>query len=117
MWRIILLSTVQSLFLAGGQVFLKLATRRVEQVSFTWTFIREQLTNWWWLASGICMAVATVLWLYIIKHYNFSVAYPMISISYVFGMLAAIFIFHESVSLSRWLGVFLIMGGVVLITR
>jgi undecaprenyl phosphate-alpha-L-ara4N flippase subunit ArnE len=117
MWRIILLSTVQSLFLAGGQVFLKFATRRVEGVSFTWTFAREQLTNWWWLATGGCMVVATVLWLYIIKHFNFSVAYPMISISYVFGMLAAIFIFHESVPVTRWVGVALIMGGVILIAR
>jgi undecaprenyl phosphate-alpha-L-ara4N flippase subunit ArnE len=85
--------------------------------SFTWTFFRELLTNWWLLGSGICMAAATVLWLYIIKHFDFSMVYPMISISYVFGMLAAIYIFHETVPTVRWLGVLLIMGGVILITK
>jgi undecaprenyl phosphate-alpha-L-ara4N flippase subunit ArnE len=44
-------------------------------------------------------------------------AYPMISLSYVFGMLAAIFIFHESIPAARWIGVFLIMSGCVLIAR
>jgi undecaprenyl phosphate-alpha-L-ara4N flippase subunit ArnE len=32
-------------------------------------------------------------------------------------MLAAVFIFHESIPLTRWLGVLLIMGGCVLIAR
>ncbi|MDR2130201.1 MAG: EamA family transporter [Odoribacteraceae bacterium] len=117
MWRIIVLSTVQCLFLSVGQVCLKFAVNRMGAVSYTWAFVREQLTNWWLLASGLCMVAATLLWLYIIKHYDFSVAYPMISISYVFGMLAAVFIFHETVPPTRWLGVLLIMGGVILTAK
>ncbi|GHS87829.1 hypothetical protein FACS1894201_09180 [Bacteroidia bacterium] len=85
--------------------------------SLTWAFVGELLTNWWLLASGICMAGATVLWLYIVKHFDFSMVYPMISLSYVFGMLAAVYIFHETVPMTRWLGVLLIMGGVVLIAK
>jgi undecaprenyl phosphate-alpha-L-ara4N flippase subunit ArnE len=112
-----LLSTVQCLFLSGGQVFLKFAMERAGEFSFTWGFFRDQLTNWWLLASGGCMVVATVLWLYIVKHFAFSMVYPMISISYIFGMLAAIYIFHEVVPPARWLGVLLIMGGVILIAK
>jgi undecaprenyl phosphate-alpha-L-ara4N flippase subunit ArnE len=41
----------------------------------------------------------------------------MISISYLFGLLAAIFVFHESIPLTRWIGVLLIMGGVLLVTK
>jgi len=44
-------------------------------------------------------------------------AYPMISLSYIFGMFAAIFIFHEQVPLIRWLGVLLIIAGCVLIAK
>jgi undecaprenyl phosphate-alpha-L-ara4N flippase subunit ArnE len=44
-------------------------------------------------------------------------AYPMVSLSYVFGMLAAIIFFHEDVSVTRWIGVLLIMGGCVLIAK
>jgi undecaprenyl phosphate-alpha-L-ara4N flippase subunit ArnE len=90
---------------------------RMGRFGFTWMFFREQLTNWWLLASGISMIVATFLWLYIIKHFDFSVAYPMTSISYLFGMLAAIYIFQETIPLTRWLGVILVMGGVILIAK
>jgi undecaprenyl phosphate-alpha-L-ara4N flippase subunit ArnE len=117
MWKIILLSTIQCLALSGGQVCLKFAMNRMAKFSFTWTFFSDLFTNWWLLSSGICMAVATVLWLYIIKHFDFSMVYPMISISYIFGMLAAIYIFHETVPPIRWVGVLFIMGGVILIAK
>jgi undecaprenyl phosphate-alpha-L-ara4N flippase subunit ArnE len=103
--------------LTGGQVFLKLAMNRIDKFSFTWIFFREQLTNWWLLASGTSMIVATFLWLYILKHFDFSIAYPMISISYLFGMLAAIYIFQEAVSITRWLGVGFIILGVIMIAK
>jgi undecaprenyl phosphate-alpha-L-ara4N flippase subunit ArnE len=117
MWKIITLSTIQSLFLAGGQVFLKFAMNRMDAFSFTWKFFHDLLTNWYLLATGVCMLIASLLWFYIIKHFEFSIAYPMISISYIFGMLAAIYIFHEAVPLIRWVGVLLIMAGVVLIAK
>jgi undecaprenyl phosphate-alpha-L-ara4N flippase subunit ArnE len=117
MWRIILLSTLQSLLLAGGQVFLKFAMMRMGAFSLSWGFVGEFLRNWYMLATGVCMGLASILWLYMIKHFAFSVVYPMISISYIFGMLAAIYVFQESVSVVRWIGVLLIMAGVVLIAK
>ena len=44
-------------------------------------------------------------------------AYPMVSLSYIFGMFAAILVFHEQVPLIRWAGVLLIMAGCVLIAK
>ena len=86
MMRILLLGVVQSLLLCGGQVLLKFALLRMG--NFTWTldcFVRN-LTNWWLLGCGLCYACATALWLYIVRTFPFSMAYPMISLSYVFGM-------------------------------
>ena len=57
------------------------------------------------------------MWLYIIKHFPFSMAYPMVSLSYVFGMIAAIVFFHEPVSITKWIGVLLIMAGGYLIAK
>ena len=73
--------------------------------------------SWQLLASGLSMVVASFIWFYILKHYELSLAYPLISISYIFGTLAAIFFFYETVPFTRWIGVLLIMGGVVLLTR
>lgn len=112
-----MLSTIQCLFLSGGQIFLKLAMQRTDKFGFTWAFFGSLLTSWSALAAGGCMVVGVVLWLYILKHFDFSIAYPITSISYIFGMLAAIFIFHETVPPTRWIGVALIMGGVALAAR
>ena len=44
-------------------------------------------------------------------------AYPMVSLSYVFGLIAAVIFFHESVDLEKWVGVALIIGGCWLIAK
>lgn len=113
----ILLSVIQCFFLAGGQVCLKLAMNRMSKFSFSWSFFSELLTNWWLLGSGICMLIATGLWLYLIKNFEFSIIYSMISLSYVFGMLAAVFVFHEVVPIMRWMGLLLIICGILLIAK
>jgi undecaprenyl phosphate-alpha-L-ara4N flippase subunit ArnE len=105
------------MFLAGGQVFLKFAMQRLGKFEWSWAFFRDLLTNWQFGASGISMATASLLWFYIIKHYELSVAYPLISISYIFGALAAVFIFHETVPMTRWIGIVLIMVGVAFLTK
>ncbi|MDR0795063.1 MAG: EamA family transporter [Tannerella sp.] len=117
MLKLIAYISLQSLFLASGQVFLKLAMMRMDKFSFTWKFFREATQNWAFAACGASMLLATLLWLYILKNYEFSIAYPLTSISYLIGMVAAIFVFHESIPLTRWIGVFLIMSGVFLVTK
>jgi undecaprenyl phosphate-alpha-L-ara4N flippase subunit ArnE len=75
------------------------------------------LTNLWLLASGVSLISATILWGYILKHFEFSVAYPITAFAYVFGVLAAVYIFHETVPVTRWIGVGLIILGAILIVR
>ena len=67
--------------------------------------------------SILSIAISGVLWLILLKKLEFSVLYPMISLSYIFGVLAAIFIFKESVPLIRWLGILVIIVGIFLISR
>ena len=63
------------------------------------------------------MVAATILWFYILKHNDLSLVYPLISISYIFGTIAAVFIFHETVSPMRWFGVLFIMIGVAFLAK
>ena len=105
------LSILQAILLAGGQVLVKIALQHMPCVEWTWSFIWSQITNWWWLACGISFGGATVLWAYILKHYPFSLAYPMSSMAYIFGMIAAMVVFHEQISMSSWVGICLIMLG------
>lgn len=111
------LSIIQAILLAGGQILVKIALQHMPKPSFTGEFILSQLTNWWWLACGLCFGGAGILWAYILKNYPFSMAYPLSSIAYIFGMIAAMFIFHEQVSTTAWVGVCLIMLGCYLIVH
>ena len=117
MWRIIPFALVQSILLAAGQVFLKFAMARMAPFGWTKEFWGSLLVNWQFAACGISFAAASVLWMWMVKQFPLSVVYPMISLSYVFGMIAAIVFFHEDVSAMKWVGVVLIMAGCILIAR
>ena len=117
MWRIIPFALVQSILLAPGQVFLKFAMVRRAPLGWTKEFWGSLLLNWQFAACGISFAAASVLWMWMVKQFPLSVVYPMISLSYVFGMIAAIVFFHEDVSAMKWVGVVLIMAGCILIAR
>ena len=113
--RILLLAFTQSALLAFGQVFLKIGLARMLPFAWTSRFWASALFNWQFALSGLLFATSSLLWMYIVKHFPLSVAYPMISLSYVFGLMAAALVFHESVGAYKWLGVALIVGGCCLI--
>ncbi|MCL2131768.1 MAG: EamA family transporter [Lentimicrobiaceae bacterium] len=117
MFKVIILTVFQCFLLASGQVCFKLAVDKINKFQWSLAYFADLLTNWWLLISGICLISATVLWGYILKHFSFSIAYPITAFAYIFGMLAAIFIFHETVPLTRWIGVGLIIIGVMFIVK
>lgn len=116
-YALFILALVQSAVLAFGQVFLKLGLNRMEPFGWNMSFWRSALLNWQFALSGICFGGASLLWMYIIKKYPLSMAYPLVSLSYVFGLLAAAWIFHEDVNLNKWIGVALIMIGCYIISK
>ena len=71
--KLLPLAIVQSLLLAGGQVFLKLALGRMEPFGWCWRFWSSVLTNWQFALCGLLYAAGTILWFYIIKHFPFSI--------------------------------------------
>lgn len=117
MWRAFFLAVIQSALLAGGQVFLKFALQKMHPFGWTKDFWVSLFLNWQFACCGAFFGASSVLWMYIVKQYPLSVAYPMVSLSYVFGMLAAITFFHESVSPVKWLGIGCIILGCCLIAK
>lgn len=109
--KILSFALLQSALLASGQVFLKYALMRMRPFGWTWDFWGSLLVNWQFAVCGVCFLLASLLWMYMLKVFPLSVAYPLSSLSYVFGMVAAILVFHESVPATRWIGVGLIMIG------
>lgn len=117
MFRILCYSFIQCLLLTGGQVFLKFALAKMPKFAWTKEFWWGLLTNWQFAACGLFFGAGSLLWMWILKKFPFSIAYPLTSMSYVLGMFAAIIFFHENVSVTRWLGVACIVAGCILIAK
>ncbi len=114
---LIILIIVQSVLLVAAQSFLKISVELFGSFSWSWSYFKTVFTTWQFAASGLCALSAMLVWMYVLKHYEFSVAYPLLSISYIIGLIAAQFVFHEAVPLTRWIGVVIIMIGVFFIVK
>lgn len=116
-WGLLPLALIQSALLALGQVLLKFGLFKMEPFGWNMNFWRSALLNWQFAGSGLSFTIASILWMYIVKHYPLSMAYPLVSLSYVFGLISAVVFFHEQVDLNKWIGVFLIMIGCYIIAK
>ena len=69
-----------------------------------------------WLALAVGMLGAGMLfWLVVLQHVPVSLAYPMLSLNFVWVMLAAKFIWRETVTTRHWTGIALIILGILLL--
>jgi undecaprenyl phosphate-alpha-L-ara4N flippase subunit ArnE len=103
--------------LVAAQTFLKVSVQLFGAFSWTWIFFKTVFTTWQFAASGLCALAAMGTWIYVLKHYEFSLAYPSLSISYTIGLLSAYFFLHEAIPISRWIGVIIIMIGVYFVIK
>lgn len=118
MWKLLVpLSLLQSMTLAGGQMMLKLALKNMGHYTGLGKFLAGELTNWWWFGSGSLFAGATLLWMYILKNFPFSIAYPLSCLSFVFGMIGAWMFLGEAIPVVRWIGIVLILTGAFFIAK
>ena len=115
---LVALMVLVCVFLVASQVFLKLHTqshplpsplglRHVGPVA--WQAVCS--LNVW--LFGLLMLVGGLLWVYVISHWAMSLAYPMVSFSYVLMMLAARGLFNEPITCQKLIGTALVSAGAV----
>ncbi len=64
---------------------------------------------------ALCIyAAATGLWLYILSRTPISQAYPIQALAFPLVLAMSMLIFHENVSVIKWIGVFMIVCGVAI---
>ena len=59
--------------------------------------------------------IGTLLWIVIVSKRDISYLYPISSVNYVLLALGGMWLFHEPVSLARWMGIFVVMIGVAVL--
>ena len=93
---------------AGG---VSLAGGAGQAVSGLLRVLQEPL---FWAGLG-CTGLAAVLWLAVLSRLELSLAYPLLSLSYVLMLFAAHWLYREPIGWARLLGVALICCGVALL--
>lgn len=95
-----------------GQIAQKLAVESWRgQVS---SVVAKLGTPWLW-AALLCLGLGLLLWLLVLQHLEVGLAYPMLGLNFVLITLVARFGFKEAVDARHWLGVLLVIAGVVLL--
>lgn len=95
-----------------GQIAQKYAVDSWRGTDLDW---RAKLRSpWIWLALA-ALGLGLVVWLLVLQRLEVSIAYPMLSLNFVLITLVARFVFHETIDRRHWLGVVLVIGGVVLL--
>lgn len=106
-----------SIFLGSvGQIVLKAGMEGVPQITSGAGMV-QAFKSPWVLAGIACYVIATFAWLIVLQRVAISFAYPMISMNYIFVTLLARYVRHEPVPSLRYLGLALILAGVMVIAR
>lgn len=67
---------------------------------------------------AICLfASGFFFWMYALARIDLSLAYPTVSSSYVLIAIASVYLFGEQMPLTRWLGIGIIILGIIVMYR
>jgi len=117
---IILLILVLCALISLGQVFLKTGLEKFGKLTPSDFFSRrivEMIKEKNLVLGVILYAISTLLWLIILSRVELSFAYPLVALSYLFGVIFAKIFLGESISLLRWIGALIIILGVFFILK
>ena len=106
---------------AAAQLLLKAGTNAVGQFEFSaqnLVPVGMKLAFEPHIAGGLaCYVVSVAAWIVGLSRVEVSIAYPMLSIGYVVNALAAWYLFGESLTAQKFIGIAFIVAGVFLVAR
>jgi multidrug transporter EmrE-like cation transporter len=106
---------------AAAQLLLKAGTNRIGTFDFSAANIvpvgMQVAASPFVLGGLACYAISVVVWILALSRVPVSVAYPMLSIGYIVNAGAAWFLFGESLTAQKLVGIGFIVVGVWLVAR
>ena len=119
MMRSLLLGFLALVLVSFGQTSLKFGLNHIGGFSLvhgTSEFIKLIRTPWIAIGFG-CYGLSAILWLDVLSKLDLSLAFPMVSLTYVFTLLIGRFFFQETFGWERIVGVGLILFGIFCVVR
>ena len=84
-----------------------------EIINSGWQVMRQPLI---WVALPL-YGIGFIIWAVVLSRLQLSFAYPLLAIGYLVNPLAAMVFFDEQIPPMRWIGIVVIMVGIVLVGR
>jgi drug/metabolite transporter (DMT)-like permease len=122
MLRVVIAMTIAAASAAFGQILVRRGMLQVGSLEnyAPWpllTYFWHALCNPYVIGGTVLNALFYFLFLAALSWTGVTVALPMTAIEYGFAALMAVTILKESVPPARWIGIVLVMVGVILIAR
>jgi drug/metabolite transporter (DMT)-like permease len=106
---------------AAAQILMKAGTNAVGHFEFSLENIVpigwKLATEWHIVTALFCYALSVVIWVLALSRVPVSIAFPMLSMAYIVTALAAWFMLGETLSVTKLVGIGVIILGVIIISR
>ncbi len=114
-----LLGLFSIMLLSAGQTSIKFGLNAIDGVALSdgVAGLFKLLQTPWIIVGFALYGLSAVLWLDVLSKLDFSLAFPMVGLTYVFTLLIGRFFFGETIGWERMLGVFFILCGIFFLVR
>ena len=103
---------------AIAQYFFKMGVTAIsEKSNEIGKVIKLGITNLYIWSGLFCYGFSLLLWFYVLSRMELSRAYPLVSMGYVFTLILGYFFLNEAITVTKVAGIFLIVAGVIILTR
>jgi multidrug transporter EmrE-like cation transporter len=99
---------------AAGQIVLKIGASKSADGDLN---ILKLFLNWQVFIGLFLYGLSALVWIIVLRKSELSFAYPLVSLGYIIVFIASFFLFQESISLIRGVGLFFILIGIILIAK
>lgn len=106
---------------AAAQILMKTGTNAIGYFDFSAENIVpigwKLATEWHIITALFCYVISVVVWILALSRVPVSIAFPMLSMAYVVNAVAAWYLLGEAFSLTKVIGIGVIILGVIIISR
>ena len=113
-WMLLLIGVLMS---AAGGFFLKLGAVQVQYDEGVVEVFRQVVFNLRIVIGVLMYFIPVVIWIFLLKKVDLSFLQPLFSMVYVITPILASLFLNENVTIARWLGIGVIIIGVIIAAR
>jgi drug/metabolite transporter (DMT)-like permease len=121
MFKVVLLSFFTTFLVTSGQVLWKIGLQKIGGFYLAEKSILENvvriISNGWIFSGFVVYAIATGFFMWLLSKFEISLVIPISSVAFIYSLMAGYWIFHETISPLRIVGVLFIVFGVFMVVR